>query len=187
MTVCGTPEDSKFHSKNASFTVRNYLTNALLYGAHICQQGDDNVIKGEVYCGTSKSAEGYGDEICFKQAREEEMKIAIHWQGADSSSEKAVRDASPGNKDMKVRVKISKWLYYTPSYYHLLAVTYCLGTQMQLLRACTCFDFVCTFSSYFSWRTRFRIAFTAQEIMMGRNSVNPTIKKYYISRDTTDE
>ena len=79
------------------------LPNALLYVAHICQQGDD-IIESEVYRGTSKSAEGYGAEICFNQARQEGMKIAIHWQDADSSSKKAVRDAFLGHKDMKVRV-----------------------------------------------------------------------------------
>ena len=46
-----------WHSKN--FTIRNYLTSALLYYHHLCQKGRDEVIEEELYRGTSKSAEGW--------------------------------------------------------------------------------------------------------------------------------
>ena len=34
-----------FHSKNATFSIRNYFTGALLYFKHICQKGRDSAIK----------------------------------------------------------------------------------------------------------------------------------------------
>ena len=50
--------------QNATFPIRNYLNGALLYYHHICQRGgDDNIIKEELYKGTSKSAEGYAARI----------------------------------------------------------------------------------------------------------------------------
>ena len=45
--------------------------------------------------GTSKSAEGYAARITFQRAKEEGMDVAIHWQNADSSSAKAVREIFP--------------------------------------------------------------------------------------------
>ena len=78
-----------YHSKNATFSIRNYSTGALLYYKHICQRGRDNLIDEELYKGTSKSAEGYS-------AKQEGLNIAIHWQDADSSSSKSVLEISPG-------------------------------------------------------------------------------------------
>ena len=75
-----------WHSKNATFSIRNYLTGALLYYKHICQKGRDKIIKDELYKGTSKSAEGYAARVTFQKAKEEGMQIAVHWQDADSSS-----------------------------------------------------------------------------------------------------
>ena len=47
-----------FHSKNATFSVRDYMTGALLYYKHLCQRGRDKVVDEELYQGTSKAAEG---------------------------------------------------------------------------------------------------------------------------------
>ena len=79
-----------YHSKNATFSMRNYLTGALLYYKHLCQRGRDKVIKEELYMGTSKAAEGYGAHLTLKRAKEEGMHIAVHSQDAGSSSSNAV-------------------------------------------------------------------------------------------------
>ena len=68
------------------------LNNALLYYHHLCQKGRDEVIEEELYRGTSKSAEGFSARLTFQKAKEEGMHVAIHWQDADSSSAKAVRE-----------------------------------------------------------------------------------------------
>ena len=74
------------HSKNFTFSIRNYYTGALLYRTHLCQKGRDTLINEELYQGTSKGAEGYAARLTFKKAKEEGINIAIHWQDADSSS-----------------------------------------------------------------------------------------------------
>ena len=42
-----------YHSKNATFSIRNYNNGALPYRKHLCQRGRDNVLKEELYQGTS--------------------------------------------------------------------------------------------------------------------------------------
>ena len=86
-----------FHSKNATFSIRNYKTGALLYYMHICQKGQDKIIKEDLYRGTSKSAEGYGARELLKK---EGLNIEIHWQDADSSSSKSVEKVFPNAKVM---------------------------------------------------------------------------------------
>ena len=88
------------HSKNATFTIRNYLTGALLYYHHLCQKGRDEVIEEELYRGTSKFAEGFAARVTFQKAKEEGMHVAVHWQDEDSSSAKAVRKVFPNAKVM---------------------------------------------------------------------------------------
>ena len=41
-----------------TFTIRNYFNGALLYYHHLCQKGRDKIVEGDLYLGTSKSAEG---------------------------------------------------------------------------------------------------------------------------------
>lgn len=89
-----------FHSKNATFSVRNYFTGALLYFIHICQKGRDHIIGEELYKGTSKSAEGYAARKTLLIAKEEKLNIEVHWQDADSSSSKSVEEIYPGAKVM---------------------------------------------------------------------------------------
>ena len=91
----GTWQTRGWHSKNATFTIRNYLNGALLYYHHLCQTGRDDVIEEELYKGTSKSAEGYAARITFRRAKEEGMQVSVHWQDADSSSAKAFREVFP--------------------------------------------------------------------------------------------
>uniref|UniRef100_A0A1X7VS14 Uncharacterized protein n=1 Tax=Amphimedon queenslandica TaxID=400682 RepID=A0A1X7VS14_AMPQE len=45
-------------NRNCMFTVRNYMTCALLYYYHICQKGKDTLCKEDLYEGSLKSAEG---------------------------------------------------------------------------------------------------------------------------------
>ena len=60
-----------WHSKNATFTIRNYLNGALLYCHHLCQKGRDEVIEEELYRGTSKSSEGFAARVTFQKGKEE--------------------------------------------------------------------------------------------------------------------
>ena len=90
-----------FHSKNTTFSIRNYNTGALLYYKHICQRGRDTLINEELYKGTSKSAEVYSARELLQTAKQEGLNIAIHWQDADSSSSKSVEEIFP---DMKVMI-----------------------------------------------------------------------------------
>ena len=85
-TADGMWQTRGWHSKNATFTIRNYLNGALLYYHHLCQKGRDKVIQEELYLGTSKSAEGFAARVTFARAREEGMQVDVHWQDADSSS-----------------------------------------------------------------------------------------------------
>ena len=52
----GTWQTRGWHSKNATFTIRNYQNGALLYYHHLCQKGSDTVIQEDLNKGTSKSA-----------------------------------------------------------------------------------------------------------------------------------
>ena len=54
-TADGTWQTRGWHSKNATFTIRNYLTGALLYYHHLCQKGSDKVIQQPLYDGSSFS------------------------------------------------------------------------------------------------------------------------------------
>ena len=96
----GTWQTRGWHSKNATFTIRNYLTGALLYYHHLCLKGRDKVIEEELYRGTSKSSEGFAARVTFQKAKEEGMHVAVHWQDADSSSAKAVREVFPNAEVM---------------------------------------------------------------------------------------
>ena len=93
-TADGTWQTRGWHSKNATFSIRNYLNGALLYYQNLCQKGRGSSSE-ELYKGTSKAAEGYAARATCKRAKEEGMKIAIHWQDADSSSAKAVTGVFP--------------------------------------------------------------------------------------------
>ena len=88
------------HSKNATFSIRNYLSGALLYYKHLCQKGRDHIIKEELYKGTSKSAEGYGAMELFQKAKEEGLQIAVHWQDADSTASSRAKQFFPRAKIM---------------------------------------------------------------------------------------
>ncbi|XP_064382851.1 uncharacterized protein LOC135331569 isoform X2 [Halichondria panicea] len=74
------------HSKNFTFSIRNYFTGELLFRIHLSQKGGDNLYKG-----TSKGAEGYAARKLFQQAKEEGMKLEINRQDDDSSTSKAIR------------------------------------------------------------------------------------------------
>ena len=44
-TADGTWMTRGFHSKNATFSIRNYYNGALLYRKHLCQSGRDKIVK----------------------------------------------------------------------------------------------------------------------------------------------
>ena len=68
-TADGTWHTRGWHSKNATFSIRNYLNGALLYYHRHCQKGSGDVVKGGLYPDTSKSAEGYAASITFQRAK----------------------------------------------------------------------------------------------------------------------
>ena len=88
------------HSKNATFTVRNYLSGALLYYSHHCQRGRDKVTSDELWMGTSKAAEGHAADLAFKQAKLEGMHVDAQWQDNDSSSGNAFLKHFPKSRLM---------------------------------------------------------------------------------------
>ena len=73
-------------SRNCTYTVRNYLTGALLYYYHICQKGSDDLCEDEIYEGTSKAAEGFGANEVFKLMVTDQMNVECHIQDGDSTS-----------------------------------------------------------------------------------------------------
>ena len=77
-TADGTWQTRGWHSKNATFSIKNYLNGAMLYYHHLCQKGCDDVVEGGLYPSTSKSAEGYAASITFQRAKEEGMEVAVH-------------------------------------------------------------------------------------------------------------
>ncbi len=85
-----------FHSKNFTFSIRNYMTNSLLYYKHLSQgkKCNDESME-ELYQGTSKSMEGYSARLLMEQARNEKMNLVINWQDGDSSSSKAIKAVFP--------------------------------------------------------------------------------------------
>ena len=91
----GTWQTRGFHSKNGTFTIRNYDTGALLYFTHLCQKGRDKTITSEIYKGTSKSMEGNGATQLTRKPKEEGLNIKVHWQDADSSASKHVKEYYP--------------------------------------------------------------------------------------------
>ena len=69
------------------------MNNSLLYFVHTSMHGkEDDVVGGELYQGTWKSAEGYAADVAFKKAKEEGMHIEVQWQDGDSSAAKSFRD-----------------------------------------------------------------------------------------------
>ena len=78
------------HSRNCTFTIRDYITGSLLYYIHLCQRGADKVSTSVIYEGTSKSAEGYGAEVLFERAKKDGMNVECHVQDRDSSSSKSL-------------------------------------------------------------------------------------------------
>ena len=61
-----------FFSKNHTYTVRNYMTAALLYVVHV---GCDDIVEGELYQGTAKSAEGYAADEGFSMATDDGLHV----------------------------------------------------------------------------------------------------------------
>lgn len=58
-----------FHSKKATFSIRNYFTGALLYFTRKCQDGRETVVQEELYQETSKFAEGFSSGTAFLRSQ----------------------------------------------------------------------------------------------------------------------
>ena len=58
-----------FHSKNATFSMRNYLTGALLYYVHLCQRGRNKVIHKELLPGYVQGCQGLRCSPCVKEGK----------------------------------------------------------------------------------------------------------------------
>ena len=90
-------------SQNCSFTVRNYMNNALLYYVHVCMRGKMNdIVGGELYRGTAKGAEGYAANIAFQKAKHEGIHIEVQWQDGDSSAAKSFREHFPDETKSRI-------------------------------------------------------------------------------------
>ena len=123
----GVQQTRGFHSKNGTFSVRNYTNGALLYYMHMCQKGSDDVIKDELYQGTSKSMEGFAARKIMQQAKAEGVNIAVQWQDSDASSAKSIKESFPkcqvmicgghvGKNHPKTLQNFSKFKNVHPSY-----------------------------------------------------------------------
>ena len=84
-----------YHSQNCTFHIHNYMNGAVLYYHHLCQRGKDEVVEGDLYQGTSKSAEGYGASMVFEQAKKEGLAIEVHFEDGDSSSPLSLKEYYP--------------------------------------------------------------------------------------------
>ena len=89
-------------SKNHTYTIRNYLTGALLYVVHVCMRGEDDLVEGELYKGTAKSAEGYAADEAFGMAKDDGMHVEVQWQDADSSSSASFRKHYPDETKSRI-------------------------------------------------------------------------------------
>ena len=88
-------------SQNCTFTIRNYVTNSLLYFVHLCMRGKGSD-EDQLYQGTAKGAEGHAANIAFGQAKQEGMHIEVQWQDADSSSAKSFRQHYPDERKSQI-------------------------------------------------------------------------------------
>ena len=89
-------------SKNHTYTIRNYMTGALLYVVHVCVRGEDDLVEGELYKGTAKSAEGYAADEAFGMAKDDGMHVEVQWQDADSSSSASFRKHYPDKTKSRI-------------------------------------------------------------------------------------
>ena len=58
-------------------------------------RGEDDLVEGELYKGTAKSAEGYAADEAFGMAKDDGMHVEVQWQDADSSSSASFRKHYP--------------------------------------------------------------------------------------------
>ena len=70
------------HSKNATFSIRNYTTSTFV-------RKEETTLSRR--SGTSKSVKGYGAMELFQKAKEEGLQIAVHWQDVDSTASSRAR------------------------------------------------------------------------------------------------
>ena len=61
-------------------------------------KGKDTITAEATYDGTSNSAEAFGAEKAFEEARSEKLNIDVHWQNRDSISAKSLEKYFPEAK-----------------------------------------------------------------------------------------
>lgn len=54
-------------------------------------RGADNICNKELWQGSAKAAEGHLAQFLWAKAKEEDLKVEVNWQDADSSSAKGFR------------------------------------------------------------------------------------------------
>ena len=89
-------------SQNCTFVIKNYITGALLYYGHLSMRGADRICDEELWEGTAKSAEGHLSQVLWAKAKEEDLKIEVNWQDADSSSAKGFRYSFSNEQESKI-------------------------------------------------------------------------------------
>ena len=83
-------------SQNHTYTLRNYMNNALLYVVHLCMRGNDDLIDDDLFEVQLKQLKAFG------LARDDTVHIEIQWQDGDSSSANALRVYYPDEAKTRV-------------------------------------------------------------------------------------
>ena len=65
-------------------------------------RGEDDLVEGELYKGTAKSAEGYAADEAFGMAKDDGMHVEVQWQDADSSSSASFRKHYPDETKSRI-------------------------------------------------------------------------------------
>ena len=65
-------------------------------------RGADNISNEGLWEGTAKAAEGHLAQILWAKAKEEDMKVEVNWQDADSSSAKGFRYSFANEQESRV-------------------------------------------------------------------------------------
>ncbi|CAB4003836.1 Hypothetical predicted protein [Paramuricea clavata] len=91
-----------YFSQNCTFIIKNYLTGGLLYYGHLSMRGADKICDEEFWQGTAKAAEGHLAQVLWSKAKDEDLKVEVNLQDADSSSALGFRYSFPHELESKV-------------------------------------------------------------------------------------
>lgn len=65
-------------------------------------RGADRICNEGLWEGTAKSAEGHLSQVLWAKAKEEDLKVEVNWQDADSSSAKVFRYSFSNEQESKI-------------------------------------------------------------------------------------